>query len=312
MMTAFATGGKVERTSCNLCGSSRARLLFVSEDYRYGVDAERYGVWRCRDCGLGYLSPRPTREAIQRYYPSGYHSGRDELPRLVAQMRYLEDVAPGRLLDVGAADGDFLDLAAQRGWQVVGVEPFSSRSLERGFKTVADIEDPALEPGSFDAVTAWSVLEHLHDPAAAFARIHELLRPGGRLVIHVPNLRSVMSRWSYREDVPRHLHFFTGATLRAYGDRYGLPLVRVEHDTAIMDGSGHGFLKLHLWRLLGRNIRSFFDWERLPRAERRRTRPAFFVFSVPIGMAERVVLAERVRRWLHVNGFIVAVFERPL
>jgi SAM-dependent methyltransferase len=227
-------------------------------------------------------------------------------------MRYLEDRAPGRLLDVGAADGDFLDLAAQRGWQVVGVEPFSTRSLERGFTTVADLDDPALEPESFDAVTAWSVFEHLHDPAAAFERVYELLKPGGRLVIHVPNLRSIMGRWSFREDVPRHLYFFSAATLRAYGNRCGLSLVRIVHDTAIMDGSGHGFLKLRLWRLLGLSTRSFFDWERLPRAERRRTQPGFFALSVPIGIAERVVLAERVRRWLHVNGYIVAVFERRL
>ena len=230
---------------------------------------------------------------------------------MVAQMRYLADRAPGRLLDVGAADGDFLDVAAQRGWQVVGVEPFSTRSLERGFTTVADLNDPALKSGSFDVVTAWSSFEHLHDPASAFERVYGLLKPGGRLVIHVPNFRSIMSRWSFREDVPRHLYFFSAATLRAYGDRCGLPLVRVKHDTAIMDGSGHGFLKLWLWRLLGDSIRSFFEWERLPRAERRRARPGFVALSAPIGVAERVVLAERVRRWLRVNGYIVAVFERP-
>src|SRR5919197_430524 len=82
----------VETTRCNICGGEVTRLLFETQDYRYRVDDQRYGVWQCRSCGLGYLNPRPTRDAIRRYYPNAYYRHRDDVSqggRLTAQARYL-------------------------------------------------------------------------------------------------------------------------------------------------------------------------------------------------------------------------------
>jgi SAM-dependent methyltransferase len=287
--------------------------LFESQDYRYGVDDQRYGVLRCRSCGLGYLNPRPSRAAIGHYYPDRYYRHRDDVSqrgRLTAQARYLADLPPGRMLDIGCAEGDFLAMMQGRGWTVVGVEPFSQTAVGKSFEVVADLRDPQLEANSFDAITAWSVIEHMHDPMEAFTRARELLRPNGRVVIHVPNLRSIFSRWSYREDVPRHLHFFTEKTLRKYGDCSGLRLLRVVHDTQIMDGSGRGFLKLRLYRALGRGIGEFFDWDRLPRSARARGQPWMFLLSQPLTVVERLMCSAFIRRALRVNGYVVAIFTR--
>jgi SAM-dependent methyltransferase len=77
----------------------------------------------------------------------------------------------------------------------------------------ATIESATVSPGSLDAVTLWHVLEHLDAPGAALSRIATWLRPGGVLLVGVPNLASLQARvggerW-YHLDVPRHRVHFT-------------------------------------------------------------------------------------------------------
>ncbi len=113
-------------------------------------------------------------------------------------------------------------------------------------------EECDLPPGTYDVITAWAVFEHLRDPGEAFRVCQRLLRPSGRLVLQIPNPRSIYSRWAMQEDVPRHLYFFTPKTLRAYGARVGLRLTRVHHTTHLFGGSGRGILRLALVRATGR------------------------------------------------------------
>jgi predicted SAM-dependent methyltransferase len=87
--------------------------------------------------------------------------------------------------------------------------------------------------GSLDAVTMWHVLEHLDDPARALSRIRRWLRPGGALLVGVPNLASAQawlggSRW-YHLDVPRHRVHFTPAGIRSLLRAVGFEPVRTHH-----------------------------------------------------------------------------------
>ncbi|MEM9347579.1 MAG: class I SAM-dependent methyltransferase [Planctomycetota bacterium] len=112
--------------------------------------------------------------------------------------RAIQWIAPGAVvLDAGCAGGQItLDLAphVQR---ITGID-ISSRLItfaearlaqqaieNAGFK-VAPPEDPALEPGSFDAITAYSLLHLVEDAPATVRRFHELLKPGGRLIAELP------------------------------------------------------------------------------------------------------------------------------
>jgi SAM-dependent methyltransferase len=131
---------------------------------------------------------------------------------------------PARLLDAGAGRGRFVAAARLAGYDAFGIEP-SVRGPGAPHVERAGIGDAAIEPGSVDVVTLWHVLEHLQDPAAALDRIATWLRPGGGLVVGVPNLASLQAqiggeRW-YHLDVPRHrVHFTTGglqALLRSCG-----------------------------------------------------------------------------------------------
>ncbi|HEX2086098.1 MAG TPA: class I SAM-dependent methyltransferase [Solirubrobacteraceae bacterium] len=303
---------RLEHPDCNLCGSPDARLLYRSRDFRLRVDDEEYGVVRCTRCGLGYLRPRPDPEGIARYYPDSYYDGRDvdaAGDRMAAQAEYLGFAPPGRMLDVGAARGDFLRFMKARGWDVIGLDPYAPEERPGDVRIVRSWDDPELGDG-FDAITAWSVFEHLHDPLSYFERARAKLRPGGRLIIHVPNLRSLRSRWAYLEDVPRHLYFFSRPTLRAYGERVGLPLKQVHHDTRVMDGGAPGVLRLHAFRLAGGDAAEFMRWAQVDRATRRREHPVLYTLGAPLAALERVVSAPVVRRMLRVNGYVVAVYER--
>jgi 2-polyprenyl-3-methyl-5-hydroxy-6-metoxy-1,4-benzoquinol methylase len=301
-----------EVVPCDLCGSEDARLLYVIGDFRLHVDEREWGVVQCRHCGLGWLAPRPRAHVMKRYYPASYYAERGEKharARFAAQSEYVGPFR-GRLLDVGCARGEFLRYMRSRGWDVVGLEAHAE-DLPKDIPIGRGWDAPELASGDFDAITAWSVFEHLHHPLGSFQRARDLLRAGGRLVLHVPNLASPRSRLAWQEDVPRHLYFFSAGTLDRYAKRAGLTLVKVHHDTRIMDGSGGNFIRLHLARAAGKSGTEYLRWASIPsRAERRRAWPAGHFALAPFGIVERIATAPVVRRRLKLNGYIVAVFVR--
>jgi len=155
----------------------------------------------------------------------------------------VERFAPvGRLLDVGCASGLFLRCAARRGWAVVGVEPSltlcgSARETlaDKGEVICATLEDSALPPTSFDAVTLWDVLEHVPDPVDFMRCASRLLKPGGFLFANVPDLDSVQarvfgSRWPLF--LQEHLGYFNPSSLDLCGQSAGVQRVRFGRRTA--------------------------------------------------------------------------------
>ena len=130
----------------------------------------------------------------------------------------------GKVLDVGVGDGDFLDHMARLGWDVEGTD-FSAdaarHTSERlGGKAihVGQVEQLDLGTQQYDLVTLWDVLEHVYQPLDALRAVQSMVRPGGLLIVSVPNLASLESRllgrnWGHL-DIPRHLSHFTPSSLR--------------------------------------------------------------------------------------------------
>ena len=143
--------------------------------------------------------------------------------RRLTQLERAGALTPGRLLDIGAGRGRFVAQARAAGWYAHGIEP-SQRGIEGaraiGIELVAGgIDDAQVPAGSLDAASLWHVLEHVEDPGAALERIASWLRPGGMLLVGVPNLAGVQARvggarW-YHLDVPRHRTHFTLTGLEA-------------------------------------------------------------------------------------------------
>lgn len=173
--------------ACALCEGDRL-TDFLPDEY----------IVRCSTCGLVFDSPRPTREEISRFYSQkGLYSdwlaeipGRDALWR-----RRLNIVRSfktgGDLLDVGAGIGQFLHFA-QPWFRVEGTEISSEAAAiakeHYGISLNAAEPEQYEEQGrEFDVITLFHTLEHLPYPGRLIATCHRLLRPGGVLVIAVPN-----------------------------------------------------------------------------------------------------------------------------
>lgn len=131
------------------------------------------------------------------------------------QLDYLYRHLPaksGALLDIGSGNGAFMLRARNAGWAVKGVEP-DAVAAEQALRCGLDVlvgDCSGLAAGeSFDVITMAHVIEHLHDPSVMLFDCYRLLKPGGRLWIATPNIRSTGHRlfgaaWQPLE-VPRHL-----------------------------------------------------------------------------------------------------------
>jgi 2-polyprenyl-3-methyl-5-hydroxy-6-metoxy-1,4-benzoquinol methylase len=141
----------------------------------------------------------------------------------------------GRLLDFGCGGGKFLRRMHALGWDVAGID-FSETSVravrEAGLRAIqGTLPHPELSPGSFDVVTMRHALEHVPDPPAVLRAARELLVPGGRLVIQVPNYDAWEVAYfgdaAVGLDLPRHFTHFTPPTLADMLERAGFRPIRV-------------------------------------------------------------------------------------
>ncbi|HUG21935.1 class I SAM-dependent methyltransferase [Piscinibacter sp.] len=136
---------------------------------------------------------------------------------------------PDVLLDVGCGDGGFLRLARALGYAARGIEfdPQAAKLAQaQGFDVfVGGVDDAPLVDCSLAQVTLSHVIEHLHDPVAALARLHAAMRRGGRIWLQTPNIDSHGAQrfgtaWRGLE-APRHLVMFNVASLGAALRRAG-------------------------------------------------------------------------------------------
>lgn len=235
----------METTDCALCGIDDSELLFPGRDRLLG-GSETFTLRRCRRCGLIYLNPRPALTEMGEYYPSHYACfvHEEHKANWYHRLRYRAFVAkrcriagggqkPGRLLDIGCGDGLFMLGMKERGWEVHGLDisPVAAQlAREKGLEVFeGELDQAGYAEGSFDLITMWDVLEHLHDPGAHLTQAARLLKPEGSLVVTIPNPHSLDFRlfglvWTGL-DVPRHLYVYTRPALFQLFERAGLEVV---------------------------------------------------------------------------------------
>jgi len=140
----------------------------------------------------------------------------------------------GHVLDVGAGTGFFLNEMNLHGWQVSGTEksPEARAFTKSEFNLYLHETEKLfqLKENSFDVITLWHVLEHIHRLKENMQAFHRLLKKDGKLIIAIPNNKSYDAR-NYREywaayDVPRHIWHFTPLQMRRFGEKHGFILDR--------------------------------------------------------------------------------------
>ncbi|MCC8186220.1 MAG: class I SAM-dependent methyltransferase [Bacteroides sp.] len=232
---------------CPVCEGKEFGHVSACTDFF--VSGDPYELCSCQRCGFVFTQDFPVAAEIGRYYASAeyvshsdtrkglinflYHQVRKYMlvqkARLVCRTSHLRH---GRLLDVGTGTGYFPATMISRGWKVEAIEkdPDARRFAFQAFGMKVR-EEEALwqwDPGSFDVITLWHVLEHIEPLNAWMSRLAELLADEGVLIIAVPNRSSYDAErygtyWA-AYDVPRHLWHFTPATIQALGARHGLTL----------------------------------------------------------------------------------------
>lgn len=222
-------------SACCLCGESRYRLL---EPVASSVDRRPFTPAVCEGCGLVGLEPRlPLHELLTYYEGLTSRSDLEEKirARFVPRCEWIDHLLPkkGRILDVGCGRGQFPAQMRDRGWQAEGIEanPLQAAAgrAEFGLTIHEAPFDQWSGPGTYQAITAWHVLEHFIDPTKALANAAALLAPGGLFFAEVPNFASLGRAWGGADwvhyDVPFHQHFFTPASLTALAEKSGLEVL---------------------------------------------------------------------------------------
>ncbi|PDW01079.1 class I SAM-dependent methyltransferase [Candidatus Chloroploca asiatica] len=238
-----------EIVACWLCGARQANRWQTTHDYMV-PSAEEYTYVRCKQCGLVYLNPRPTWAERDAHYTTsyrGYHRlATEPAPDQRQSMAYglrkrwrilTRHSTGGCLLDVGCGGGDFLHwMRQQPAWQGYGLErvttmAYAARATYGLNIVLGDLLEAGFAPATFDAITLWTVLEHLADPAAGLAACARLLRPGGILIVRTVNDNSLGRRlfggcW-VGYDAPRITVVFTPHTLRMMLAQSGFTVIEM-------------------------------------------------------------------------------------
>jgi SAM-dependent methyltransferase len=213
------------------------------------VDGVEEVVVVCDDCGLGRFHPMLAPERVAELYPDEYYGEPgvkfqwliEWLVRKVGErhIQFLSaDLRVGaRVLDIGCGRGVILGALASRNFEVHGVE--MSAAAARGadpraqIRIAPELRDAGYPDAHFDQVILWHVLEHLRDPRGTLQEIHRILRPGGRLIVAVPNFSSAQARLAgsawFHLDLPRHLYHFPVSALRRILGELGYDTVSDHH-----------------------------------------------------------------------------------
>lgn len=230
-------------SSCWVCGTaSRPDPAYARTAYH-----------RCPSCGLLFAAGRAGEDAGRLYdagyfdaYPGGEAYDADDAQRVreaERRVRFVRAHAPGgRLLEVGAASGRFLQAAAGGGYAATGIEPAAEVARDGARRLGVDLrpgrlEDAELEASAYDVVCAWHVLEHLLAPRAAARRLRALLAPGGVALLELPNVASVAAvrageAW-FHLDPRHHVALYTPEALRRLLAEAGFERVAIETVSAL-------------------------------------------------------------------------------
>jgi 2-polyprenyl-3-methyl-5-hydroxy-6-metoxy-1,4-benzoquinol methylase len=217
--------------SCALCRGNDFKRISEKDSKSKG----ELIVCFCNSCSMVSQNPIPTEHQVEQYYATEYRQDYKQVfePKLkhiyragnlaLDRLGFLtkNNVASGKLLDVGAGGGEFTYVSSQLGFDSTGIEPnigysnYAKDQYQANVKTgqLADVD------GKFDVITMFHVMEHIPDPIKTFKKLYDLLNEDGFLFIEVPNIES-FSQSPGNTFFKAHIHYFSAVTLIACASQY--------------------------------------------------------------------------------------------
>lgn len=212
---------------------------------RIVIEENGYKGRKCPQCGLIYVSPRPTFSQIVNLYtddkastyaesiiPNNYAKRLNAKYTLRIIRKYEKS---GSMLEIGAGAGYFLDEARREGFGVYGIEPnkILAKIINNNLgipceKTPLDIS--SFDERKFDIIYHCNVLSHFYNPIAEFKKINSKLKDKGILVFETGNLGDVKEEYLEtitKFDYPDHLFFFSEKSLKQLLELTGFGLMKI-------------------------------------------------------------------------------------
>ncbi len=218
--------------------------------------AARWPLVCCSHCGLVYQAQARDEDQLDEAQEEAYGEPTKRFMPVVewgvrlfrsARVRMATKLMPrgGAVLDVGCGRGLFLRMLRERGYDVRGTELSAATAANSYADVPVDVGD--LTPGryadaGFDLISIWHVLEHTRHPDETLRSAFAALKPGGALMLAVPNFASVQAQLSgeqwFHLDLPRHIFQFAPQTLRRLLVDAGFTIERLSTGQWEMDPFG--------------------------------------------------------------------------
>jgi 2-polyprenyl-3-methyl-5-hydroxy-6-metoxy-1,4-benzoquinol methylase len=240
----------IEVKSCPICGHQEYKEVLKAPFFR-GKKVS-FSIQECCKCALWFTSPRPADEDLGAYYEQeNYASHSDKGTSLFDQayktvrsialkskVKLVKKYAPKNslVLDYGAGGGAFVAALEQAGFNARGVEPSEiARANAKEVHGLSLLNTNQFEASAetYSAISLWHVLEHLPDLHDKMGAFHKALKPGGVLIIAVPNHESYDAKL-YKEawaalDVPLHLYHFKKKNIEELAKAHQFELMQIKN-----------------------------------------------------------------------------------
>ncbi len=236
---------------CPFCNSKHIKKVFDARDFL--ISHNKFEIWHCDNCGFRFTQDVPSPEDIGSYYKSEeyishsdtkkglmnklYHTARNYmLSRKYSYIKNTASKSEGKLLDIGAGTGYFVNYMSGKGYETEGIEvDENARQVAKnnfGVELSGIDKVYSLQENNYDIITMWHVLEHIHDLDGYMQQIYKSLKQDGVFVCALPNFNSFDSE-HYKEnwaayDVPRHLWHFSPDFFPQFAAKYNFEVLTMK------------------------------------------------------------------------------------
>ncbi len=222
-----------KKRNCLICKSNNTKLIFKKKNFNHV---------KCEKCSFIYVNPIFKNEISHTTFlnENSYTKvlqNKNNIKLDKKKFQYgLQKINIKKkeksILDFGCGFGAFLEIAKKQGWDVNGTELNKNciKILKKKKINLLNIYNQNNK--LFDAITLWTVLEHISDPDKLLKILIKKLKKNGKILFHVPNINSLTAKILHEKcsmfSGEQHINFFSPLTLKKYLTQLGLKIISLE------------------------------------------------------------------------------------